>query len=50
MDTAEGALLALGEAPARIHVERFVSPPDPDELQAQQAQARAARPDRAAQR
>ena len=42
MDTVEGALLALGEAPARIHVERFVSPPDPDELQAQEAEARAA--------
>lgn len=42
MDTVEGALLELGEASARIHVERFVSPPDPDELQAQQAEARAA--------
>lgn len=42
MNTVEGALLALGEAPARIHVERFVSPPDPDQLQAQQAEARAA--------
>lgn len=42
MDTVEGALLALGEEPARIHVERFVSPPDPDQLQAQEAKARAA--------
>lgn len=42
MDTVEGALLALGEAPARIHVERFVSPPDPDQLLAQEAEARAA--------
>lgn len=42
MDTVEGALLALGEASARIHVERFVSPPDPDELLAQEAEARAA--------
>ncbi|WP_137885787.1 ferredoxin--NADP reductase [Pseudomonas sp. 2FE] len=42
MDTVERALLALGEAPARIHVERFVSPPDPDELLAQEAEARAA--------
>jgi len=30
MDTVEGALLGLGEARERIHVERFVSPPDPD--------------------
>ncbi|WP_137819105.1 ferredoxin--NADP reductase [Pseudomonas sp. 2FG] len=45
MDTVEGALLALGEAPARIHVERFVSPPDPDELLAQEAEARAATAD-----
>ncbi|MDD0976349.1 ferredoxin--NADP reductase [Pseudomonas fontis] len=32
MDTVERALLALGEAAERIHVERFVSPPDPDEV------------------
>jgi len=42
MDTVEGALLELGAAAARIHVERFVSPPDPDELLAQEAEARAA--------
>ncbi|RJG13405.1 3-ketosteroid-9-alpha-hydroxylase [Pseudomonas cavernicola] len=42
MDTVERALLGLGEAPARIHVERFVSPPDPDELLAQEVEARAA--------
>ena len=30
MDTVERALLGLGEDAARIHVERFVSPPDPD--------------------
>ncbi|MDH4580645.1 2Fe-2S iron-sulfur cluster binding domain-containing protein [Pseudomonas sp. BN415] len=30
MDTVERALLARGEARERIHVERFVSPPDPD--------------------
>ncbi|WP_228533905.1 ferredoxin--NADP reductase [Pseudomonas sp. UFMG81] len=29
MDTVESTLLALGEARERIHVERFVSPPDP---------------------
>ncbi|MGH8354500.1 MAG: 2Fe-2S iron-sulfur cluster-binding protein [Pseudomonas sp.] len=42
MDTVERALQELGEAPARIHVERFVSPPDPDALLAQEAEARAA--------
>jgi 3-ketosteroid 9alpha-monooxygenase subunit B len=42
MDTVEGALLDLGEEPARIHVERFVSPPDPDQLLAQEVEARAA--------
>ncbi|WP_044871420.1 ferredoxin--NADP reductase [Pseudomonas sp. LFM046] len=30
MDTVERALLAAGESMDRIHVERFVSPPDPD--------------------
>lgn len=35
MDTVEGALLALGEDPARIHVERFVSPADPDQQPAE---------------
>ncbi|GLZ87237.1 ferredoxin [Metapseudomonas resinovorans] len=34
MDTVEGALLGLGEARERIHVERFVSPPDPDAQEA----------------
>jgi 3-ketosteroid 9alpha-monooxygenase subunit B len=29
MDTVEQALLGLGVARARIHIERFVSPPDP---------------------
>jgi 3-ketosteroid 9alpha-monooxygenase subunit B len=42
MDTVERTLLALGEAPESIHVERFVSPPDPDELLAEEAVARAA--------
>lgn len=42
MDTVERTLLSLGEAAERIHVERFVSPPDPDEVQAQEALARAA--------
>jgi 3-ketosteroid 9alpha-monooxygenase subunit B len=42
MDTVERTLLALGEAAERIHVERFVSPPDPDELLAEEAVARAA--------
>lgn len=41
MDTVENALLANGEDPARIHVERFVSPPDPDELEAAEASAKA---------
>ncbi|BAN50097.1 ferredoxin--NADP reductase [Metapseudomonas resinovorans] len=30
MDTVERALLGLGEPRERIHVERFISPPDPD--------------------
>ncbi|MCY1279814.1 3-ketosteroid-9-alpha-monooxygenase, ferredoxin reductase component [compost metagenome] len=47
MDTVEGALLDLGEDAARIHVERFASPPDPDEVQAQDAAARAAAADSA---
>lgn len=34
MDTVEGTLLALGEARDAIHVERFVSPPDPDSQEA----------------
>jgi 3-ketosteroid 9alpha-monooxygenase subunit B len=34
MDTVERALLAAGEDMARIHVERFVSPPDPDQQEA----------------
>lgn len=42
MDTVERTLLALGEARDSIHVERFVSPPDPDELLAEEALARAA--------
>ncbi|MGH8382855.1 2Fe-2S iron-sulfur cluster-binding protein [Pseudomonas sp.] len=42
MDTVERSLLALGEAAQCIHVERFVSPPDPDEVAAQEAIARAA--------
>ncbi|MCU1747987.1 ferredoxin--NADP reductase [Pseudomonas sp. 6D_7.1_Bac1] len=42
MDTVEGALLALGESRETIHVERFVSPPDPDQLEALEIQARAA--------
>ncbi|WP_336335132.1 ferredoxin--NADP reductase [Pseudomonas putida] len=33
MDTVEGTLLELGEARERIHVERFVSPVDPDSAQ-----------------
>lgn len=47
MDTVEGALLSLGEDAAHIHVERFVSPPDPDEVQAVEAAARAAAADSA---
>ncbi|WP_166365303.1 ferredoxin--NADP reductase [Pseudomonas akapageensis] len=47
MDTVESTLLALGEAAVRIHVERFVSPPDPDEVLAQEALARAAAADSA---
>ncbi|MDA8486005.1 ferredoxin--NADP reductase [Pseudomonas resinovorans] len=39
MDTVEGALLGLGEARERIHVERFVSPPDPDAQEAVPAAA-----------
>ncbi|QEY64440.1 ferredoxin--NADP reductase [Metapseudomonas lalkuanensis] len=39
MDTVEGALLGLGEARERIHVERFVSPPDPDAQETVQAAA-----------
>ncbi|WP_160108789.1 ferredoxin--NADP reductase [Pseudomonas izuensis] len=42
MDTVERTLLALGESAGRIHVERFVSPPDPDQLLAEEAVARAA--------
>lgn len=42
MDTVERTLLALGESAECIHVERFVSPPDPDQLLAEEAQARAA--------
>lgn len=42
MDTVERALLGLGEAAERIHVERFVSPPDPDELLAEETLAREA--------
>ncbi|NVK43895.1 MAG: ferredoxin--NADP reductase [Oceanospirillaceae bacterium] len=34
MDTVERALLVAGTDSARIHVERFVSPPDPDEKHA----------------
>lgn len=42
MDTVERTLLGLGESAERIHVERFVSPPDPDELLAEETLARAA--------
>lgn len=42
MDAVENALLKLGEEKSRIHVERFVSPPDPDEAAAREAEARAA--------
>ncbi|MDI3358520.1 ferredoxin--NADP reductase [Pseudomonas sp. UYIF39] len=42
MDTVERTLLGLGEAAERIHVERFASPPDPDELLAEATLARAA--------
>ncbi|USE34651.1 ferredoxin--NADP reductase [Endozoicomonas sp. SCSIO W0465] len=42
MDTIESALVALGEPGARIHTERFVSPPDPDESEAAAEEARAA--------
>ncbi|SDH71301.1 3-ketosteroid 9alpha-monooxygenase subunit B [Pseudomonas panipatensis] len=42
MDTVERTLLELQVEPARIHVERFVSPPDPDALDAAQEQARSA--------
>jgi 3-ketosteroid 9alpha-monooxygenase subunit B len=42
MDTVERTLLGLGEAAECIHVERFISPPDPDELLAQETLARAA--------
>jgi 3-ketosteroid 9alpha-monooxygenase subunit B len=42
MDTVERTLLELGEPAERIHVERFVSPPDPDELLAEETLARAA--------
>ncbi|AMO55524.1 ferredoxin--NADP reductase [Endozoicomonas montiporae] len=42
MDTVENTLLKLGEDKRRIHVERFVSPPDPEEAAAQEAAARAA--------
>ncbi|MDB5997030.1 MAG: FAD-binding oxidoreductase [Pseudomonas sp.] len=42
MDTVERTLQALGESAERIHVERFVSPPDPDELLAQETLAREA--------
>lgn len=42
MDTVENTLLDVGVDPARIHVERFVSPADPDELAAADEQARSA--------
>lgn len=42
MDTVENGLLAAGMPSARVHVERFVSPPDPDELEAADEQARRA--------
>ncbi|WP_236715503.1 ferredoxin--NADP reductase [Pseudomonas sp. BMS12] len=32
MDTVENTLLELGKPRERIHVERFVSPPDPDQV------------------
>jgi 3-ketosteroid 9alpha-monooxygenase subunit B len=38
MDTVERALEGGGVDPARIHIERFVSPPDPDELEAAAAE------------
>jgi 3-ketosteroid 9alpha-monooxygenase subunit B len=39
MDTVESGLLNAGEEKARIHVERFVSPADPDEAAALEAKA-----------
>ncbi|MNZ50403.1 3-ketosteroid-9-alpha-hydroxylase reductase subunit [compost metagenome] len=42
MDTVEGTLLELGIDTSLIHVERFVSPADPDELEAAQEEAKAA--------
>ncbi|WP_062270591.1 ferredoxin--NADP reductase [Endozoicomonas arenosclerae] len=42
MDTVENTLLAEGEDKSRIHVERFVSPADPDEAAALEAEAIAA--------
>lgn len=42
MDTVESALLSLGEPAERIHTERFVSPPDPDQAEAAAEDARAA--------
>ena len=42
MDTVETALLERGEEKSRIHVERFVSPADPDEAAALEEKARAA--------
>jgi 3-ketosteroid 9alpha-monooxygenase subunit B len=38
MDTVERALEVEGVDPARIHIERFVSPPDPDQLEAAAAE------------
>ncbi|MFK0569610.1 2Fe-2S iron-sulfur cluster-binding protein [Endozoicomonas sp.] len=42
MDTVESALLGLGEPKERIHTERFVSPPDPDQAEAAAEEAKAA--------
>ncbi|WP_299732857.1 ferredoxin--NADP reductase [uncultured Endozoicomonas sp.] len=42
MDTVESALIGLGEPEDRIHTERFVSPPDPDQTEAVVQQAKAA--------
>lgn len=42
MDTVESALLGMGEAKERIHTERFVSPPDPDQAEAAAEDAKVA--------
>ncbi|KEI71027.1 ferredoxin--NADP reductase [Endozoicomonas elysicola] len=42
MDTVESSLIGLGEPRERIHTERFVSPPDPDQAEAAAKEAKAA--------